>query len=129
MTDHHGKTTTGPAVNVRPPTDAKRCHGTNYCAIAQITVNRDNVTPCTSTMVPYLYLCAVVEVAMFIHYSVLRTLRILPYSTSTPYPIHLQRALPVCKCTVLYCTVLVALGEVRDEPTPNTLLTRECLGR
>ena len=44
MTDHHGKTTTGPAVNVRPPTDAKRRHGTDYCAIAQIAVNRDNVT-------------------------------------------------------------------------------------
>ena len=44
MTDHHGKTTTGTAVNVRPPTDAKRRHGTDYCAIAQIAVNRDNVT-------------------------------------------------------------------------------------
>ena len=43
MTDHHGKTTTGPAVNVRPPTDAKRRHGTDYCAIVQIAVNRDNV--------------------------------------------------------------------------------------
>ena len=43
MTDHHGKTTTGTAVNVRPPTDAKRRHGTDYCAIAQIAVNRDNV--------------------------------------------------------------------------------------
>ena len=44
MTDHHGKTTTGTAVNVRPPTDAKRRHGTDYCAIAQIAVNRDNVS-------------------------------------------------------------------------------------
>ena len=35
--DHHGKTTTGPAVTVTVRT-------TVYCAIAQIAVNRDNVS-------------------------------------------------------------------------------------
>jgi hypothetical protein len=50
MTDHHGKTTIGSAVNVRPPTDAKRRHGTDYCAIAQIAVNRDNVSSIYSTV-------------------------------------------------------------------------------
>ena len=49
MTDHHGKTTTSSAVNVRPPSDTKRCHGTNYCAFAHTSVNRDNVSNVYST--------------------------------------------------------------------------------
>jgi hypothetical protein len=44
MTDHHGKATTGSAVNVRPPSDTERRHGTDYCAIAHTSVNRDNVS-------------------------------------------------------------------------------------
>ena len=64
MTDHHGQTTTGTAVNVRPPTDAKRRHGTDYCAIAQIAVNRDNVTlRDLSCIIPHRwYLLAFVQV-------------------------------------------------------------------
>ena len=53
MTDHHGKTTTDPAVYVRPPTDAKRRHRTDYCAIAQIAVNRDNVKKNQGTVLRY----------------------------------------------------------------------------
>ena len=63
MTDHHGKTTTGSAVNVRPSTNAKHCHGTNYCAIAQVAVNRDKVTY-TCMIVKYKYLVALNKLSM-----------------------------------------------------------------
>ena len=36
MTDDHGKTTTGSAINVRPPAN------TDYCATAQRSVNQDD---------------------------------------------------------------------------------------
>ena len=42
MTDHHGKTTTGSAVDVCPPADAKRCHHTNHCTTVQRSVNQDD---------------------------------------------------------------------------------------
>ena len=44
MTDHHGKTTTSSAVNVRPPSKTKCHHGTDYCAFAHTSVNRDDVS-------------------------------------------------------------------------------------
>ena len=53
MTDHHGKTTTGSAVNVRPPSDNERRHGTDYCALAHASVNRDDVTRNYGTVLLY----------------------------------------------------------------------------
>ena len=83
ITDHHGKTTTGPAVNVRPPTDAKRRHGTDYCAIAQIAVNRDNVISYTGRMFN-VYLSCTLE--YLVQYNFRLYLQYAAYSISSVVP-------------------------------------------
>ena len=94
MTDHHGKTTTSSAVNVRPPSETKRRHGTDYCAFAHTSVNRDNVI---------LYYCT-------LHYS---------YSTTT---VHCTVASVVR--TVLLCTTTGSRGAILTTRRDSGLGTR-----